>query len=130
MTARDASARRLNRHSRALMHGQRHGPLVPEAFNWIAELRSAQARLCGGTDPRLDPFQRGGELLRGHSGVIGRLRPKPIAVRPAEKAAKPEIGIGRDRTPARHNPTDALGEYTDFPGHTALREFHWNQKFL
>jgi len=70
----------------------------------------------GAFAPRFDLCQYLGEIALGHFGIVRCLCSKPIAVGKAEKAAKAQIGIGRNGTPGQHDLADSLRRYADLFG--------------
>jgi hypothetical protein len=86
--------------------------------------------MSGHSRPRSDLRQGLGEGFFRHLGVIGRLRPQPIAVGKTEEPAQAQVGIRRDGTLAPHDLTDPLGGHTDFLGEAVLREAHRDQELF
>jgi hypothetical protein len=63
-------------------------------------------------------------------GVVCHLRSEPISVGKTKKAAKTEIRVRRDGSPARHDFSHTLCGHSNFLGNTILGEPHWDEKFV
>src|SRR5665647_765214 len=100
-TAMCTSPRLPSRGQRHLDHRSRlHGLPSGHGFTcsraaavWWTPLSGRARRLRCGPGPRLDAVQRLGKSLFGHLGVVGGLRPQPVAVGQAEETAQPQIGV-------------------------------------
>lgn len=86
-------------------------------------------RLRCSADPRVDPTQNGGEFLRRHLGVVGRLGTKPVAVGQSEETTQGRIGVRRNRSCSCNDFADALGRHSYLFGQTILRELHRKEEF-
>jgi len=81
-------------------------------------------------DPRFDAHQFGTDHSFGNLSVVGGLCTKPVPVGKSKETAKPQVRIGGDRAPSKHNLPDPLGRDADLLGQTILTDAQGLEKFF